>query len=70
MPMCEHEMLRDANDNVIVVHMETQGLLHRGATPPIAFPARICSKCRSIFVPGTVSESFKLKGSPEGHLTR
>ncbi len=64
--MCEHEMLRDANDRVIVVDMFTL------AKPDdvISFPARICAKCRSIYVPGTVSESFKLKGSPEGHLTR
>jgi hypothetical protein len=65
-------MLRDANDNVIVVQMETQSKMSGAmlVEAPIAFPARICAKCRSVFVPGTVSESFKLKGSPEGHLTR
>lgn len=62
--MCEHEMLRDAKDNVIVVSMKTTW--RTDPSEVVGFPARICSKCRSIYVPGTVSESFKLQGSPEG----
>lgn len=66
MPMCEHIPLHDAKGNTIVVDMFTL------AKPDdvISFPARICERCRSIFVPTTVSKSFELKGHSEGHLTR
>ena len=67
--MCEHEMLRDAKDNVIVVGMRTIPKTD-AYIDEVAFPARICSKCRSVFVPTTVSQSFELMGTPEGHLTR
>ena len=68
--MCEHEAIKEANGNPIIVQMETQGEGNTWVGEKIRFPARICSKCRSIFVPTTVSKSFELKGSPEGHLTR
>lgn len=65
--MCEHEMLRDANDNVIIVSMQTLAKPHAA---DIGFPARICEKCRSVYVPQTVSKSFENMGKPGDRLTR
>lgn len=66
--MCDHEMLRDANDNVILVDMKTMGV--NLPTDSIGFPARICEKCRSVYVPQTVSKSFENMGKPGDRLTR